>query len=82
MLLLPGVPGGAYLDRDTILYGVVPTLLSVVLLFSAGWLWKSSGGQASLGVYVARAFLFAVSLVMLFSLSLALIAQLLQSTGG
>src|SRR4051794_30602351 len=56
LFIVPGGPGEPYLDWPMIKYGIAPTLLSIVLICLAGWLWSRSGGNASLGTYVKRAF--------------------------
>jgi hypothetical protein len=76
MLVIPGYPGEHYLSWGRILYGVVPTILSAGFLALAGWFWSRSGGSASLGTYVKRAFQGALGAVVLFWLGLIVIAHL------
>ena len=76
MLLVPGYPGQHYLSWGRIAYGVGPTVLSIGLLILAGWFWSRSGGPASLGTYVQRAFLVAIGLVVLFWVGLIVVAHL------
>jgi len=76
MLVIPGYPGERYLSWGRILYGVVPTMLSVGFIVLAGRLWSRAGGPAPLGAYIKRAFLVAAGLVVLFWISLIVIAHL------
>jgi hypothetical protein len=76
MLVVPGYPGEHYLNWDRMLYGVAPTVLSFGLLTLAGWFWSRAGGPASLGMYVQRAFLAAIGLVIAFWIGLIVIAHL------
>jgi hypothetical protein len=43
-----------------VVYGLIPTLLSLAVLAAGGRLWSRSGNQAPLGIYVGAAFLTAV----------------------
>jgi hypothetical protein len=76
LLVVPGGPGEPYLDWRRIAYGAAPTALSIGLLILAGWFWSRSGGVASLGTYVQRAFLVAIGLVVLFWVGLIVVAHL------
>ena len=76
MLVVPGYPGEHYLSWARIAYGVAPTVLSMGLFVLAGWFWSRSGGSASLGTYVQRAFVGAIGLVALFWVGLIVVAHL------
>jgi hypothetical protein len=76
LLVVPGGPGEPYLDWRRVAYGVAPTVLSIGLLILAGWFWSRSGGPASLGTCVQRAFLWAIGLVVLFWVGLIVVAHL------
>ncbi len=51
-LLPPGNDESSYWDRGRVVYGVLPTILSVGLIVLAGWLWSRGGRHASLGTYI------------------------------
>jgi len=76
LFVVPGNPGEPYLDWPRTKYGIAPTVLSVVLIFLAGWLWSRSGGPASVGTYVKRAFQTAAAAIVLFWVGLIIIAHL------
>jgi hypothetical protein len=48
-----------------VVYGLIPTLLSLAVLAAGGRLWSRSGNQAPLGIYVGAAFLTSVGLIAL-----------------
>jgi len=48
-----------------VVYGLIPTLLSLAVLAAGGRLWSRSGNQAPLGIYPGAAFLTAVGLIAL-----------------
>ena len=76
LLMLPSAPGEPYLNRFTILYGVVPALLSMSLPAFAGWLWSRSGGSASVATYIQRAFLAVFGGVLCFFACLIAVGRL------
>jgi len=76
LLVVPGGPTEPYLDWRMFAYGIAPTVLSAVLLSLAGWLWSRSGGPASVGTYIKRAFQGAIGVVVLFWVGLIVVGRL------
>ena len=76
LLIVPGATGEPYFDRRMLAYGIAPTILSVMLLLLAGWLWSRAGGPAGIGTYIKRAFQGAVAAVVVFWLGLIVVAHL------
>ena len=76
LFLVPGGPGERYLDWPMVKYGIAPTILSILLICLAGWLWHRSGGPSSLGTYVKRAFQVAVVAIALLWVGLIISAHL------
>ena len=76
LLLVPGDPGEPYLDWPRVKYGIGPTVLSILLVCLAGWLWHRSGGRSGLSLYVLRAFQVAVAAIVLLWVGLIIVARL------
>jgi len=76
LFVVPGGPGEPFLDWRMFLYGIIPMILSVVLIATAGWLWSRAGGPHSMGTYIKRAFQGAVSAILLFWIGLIVAAHL------
>jgi len=56
----------SYLDRERVVYGVLPAALSVSLFALAAWLWTRAGGLGSWYSYARRFVIGAVVLIALF----------------
>jgi hypothetical protein len=78
LLIVPGYPGESYFAAKRMLYGILPTLLSAVLLVSAGWFWTRSGSTVSLRKAIANSFSWAVAAVLLFWLGPLIVAGIRQ----
>ena len=76
LLVVPGGPRESYLDWQMVKYGIAPTVLSVLLICLAGWLWHRSGEPSTLSAYVMRAFQMAIAAVVLLWVGLIIIAHL------
>jgi hypothetical protein len=75
LLLVPHGRHEPYLDWPTILYGISPTILGVILIVLAGWLW-GRGGPAPISTRIRKALNLAVGAVVLFWIALIVIAHL------
>jgi hypothetical protein len=75
LLLVPRGRHEPYLDWPTVFYGISPTILGVILIVLAGWLW-GRGGPTAIGTRIRRAFNLAVGGVVLFWIVLIVIAHL------
>ena len=69
LLLVPGYPGESYLKSlfaGRFLYGVLPTLSSMALVFGVAWLWNRSNGSSDLLATVVKTALLAIAATVLF----------------
>lgn len=78
LLVVPGYPGESYFAAKRMLYGILPTLLSVALLFTVGWLWTRSGSSVGLGKSIVNSFSRAVGSLVLFWIGLMIIGGIRQ----
>jgi hypothetical protein len=79
LFLVPGYPGESYLKSifaGRFLYGVVPTIASVMLLFVVGWLWDRSNGSPDVVKAIGKSFCSAVGAILLFWIALIIWADL------
>jgi hypothetical protein len=77
LLLVPGDVGESYLRSlfaGRLLYGVLPTLASAVLLVIVGWLWDRSKGSADPVIAIGRTFAWAGGAVAVFWIGLMIVA--------
>lgn len=79
LFLVPASPGH-YFDQNLLLYGILPTLLSVALLVTVGWLWVRTGGSVFLGKAIGRSFSLAVAAIVHFWIGLIIMADLRQGS--
>src|ERR1017187_2199321 len=63
LLFAPGYPGESYFAPKRMLYGIPPTLLSITLLVTVGWLWTRSGSAISLRRAITSSFLWAIGIL-------------------
>jgi hypothetical protein len=75
LFMVPGSPAAAYFGKPRIVYGFVPTALSIALLVLAGWFW-SRATSGSLGKSIGLAFRWSISLIVLFWVGLIVVAHL------
>lgn len=78
LLLFPATPGEGYFAAWRILYGVLPTLLSAVLLVVVGWLWTRTGSAVGLERAIGNSFSWAIGAVLLFWIGVLIIAGIRQ----
>lgn len=78
LLFVPGYPGESYFAPKRMLYGIPPTLLSIILLVTVGWLWTRSGSTISLRRAIANSFSWAIGALVLLGIILATIGGIRQ----
>lgn len=77
LLLVPSYRGESYF-AGRIEYGVLPTLGSIVLLITVGWLWARATSM-SLGKSIGWAFAGAIAAIALFWIGLIIVAGVEQA---
>jgi hypothetical protein len=75
LFMVPGYPGEGYFAKFRIVYGFVPTALSIALLGIAGWFW-SRATSSSFWRSVGLAFRWSIGLIVLFWIGLIVVAHL------
>jgi hypothetical protein len=73
LLLAPRGPHEEFFDWRMFVFGILPTILGIMLIALSGWLW---GQGAAWGTYARRAFNAVVTGVVLFWIALIIIAHL------
>ena len=83
LLFVPGYPGENYLKSlfsGRFLYGVLPSVSSVALLVTVGWLWDRSNGSRDLAKAIGRSFSLALGAIVLFWIGLIVVADFRHPT--
>jgi hypothetical protein len=73
MLFVPGTLGH-YFDRNLVLYGLVPVVLSAALLGTVGVLWVKQTNASSIATAIAKTISLGVATVWLFYIVMGLVA--------
>lgn len=78
LLFVPGYPGESYFAPKRMLYGIPPTVLSIVLLVAVGWVWTRSGSTIRLSRAIKNSFLCAIGTLTLFGIVAMIIGGIRQ----
>jgi hypothetical protein len=75
---VPGYPGESYFQKNRLLYGVLPSVISVVVLGIAGWFFFRSSKslqRPTLTTLIGYCFVGSIGMILLYAVVGALIYQ-------